>query len=96
MVVSLFLMPRALLLTSHCVGLFQWPTVPSAGWLLDASTHVFCITVEQPRSISLHRNSKQGICLFQRNYFFISLLIPYLGTQQATDRSICSVHLGIL
>ena len=36
--VSLFLMLRTLLLTSHCIGSFQWPTVPrhGAGWLLDA------------------------------------------------------------
>jgi hypothetical protein len=58
MVVSLFLMPREFLLTSHCVGSFQRPTVPSAGWLLDASAHVFYITVEQPRSISLHPKSQ--------------------------------------
>jgi hypothetical protein len=33
--VSIFLMLRALLLTSHCVGSFQWPTVPHAGQLLE-------------------------------------------------------------
>src|SRR5882762_9652918 len=39
MVVSFFLILRTLLLTSHCVGSFQRPTVPRAGWLLVARRH---------------------------------------------------------
>jgi hypothetical protein len=68
---SVFSLLRTFLLTGHCVSSFQRPTVPRAGWLLDASAHVFCVTVKQPRGISLHRNPKQGIFLFQRNYFFV-------------------------
>jgi hypothetical protein len=38
MVVSFLFIFRTLLLTSHCVGSFQRPTVPRAGWLLYAAS----------------------------------------------------------